>query len=271
MERNIFLEFIVIIVAFFSVWFLLSRIEFIAEGDMSKFSKATEKKLAELIIKSFDHDHKDFDDRQIKTYIDSIGRRICAANEIAFDSIKIHIVKEDDVNAFALPDRNMVIYTGLITDAKNAEEVAGVMAHEIGHMEKNHVMEKLAKELGISMLLVLAGGSENFEVLREAGHILSSTAFDRSQESEADAYAVEILAKAEVDPEPFGNFLFRLSTGKNDMPEELVWISTHPNGKDRAAAIFSKKKEYTFTPKPVLQTLWETVQQTISKADQNED
>jgi beta-barrel assembly-enhancing protease len=270
MKSKLFLEFFAIAFAFFAVWFALSHINFVSEDDLKKFSKASERKLAELILETLENRHSDFDERKIKTYIDSIGSRICESNNIPFDSIKIHIIYNSEVNAFALPDRNMVIYTGLVENAKNAEEVAGVMAHEIGHMEKDHVMKKLAKEIGISILFVIAGGNENLEVLKEAGRTLSSTAFDRSQEREADAFAVDALAKAEIDTQPFGNFLFRLSTTKGDIPEELVWISTHPDSKDRAVEVFKRKGEFTYAPKPIIKTPWSSVIELIKKDEQGD-
>jgi predicted Zn-dependent protease len=269
MKAKLFFEFAAIVLAFFAVWFVLRQINFVSEDDLKKFSKASERKLSELILETIEDRHSDFDQRKIKSYIDSIGYRVCVKNDIPFDSIKIHIIYNGEVNAFALPDRNMVIYTGLIENAKSAEEVAGVMAHEIGHMEKDHVMKKLAKEIGISMLFVIVGGSENLEVLNEAGRTLSSTAFDRSQEREADAFAVDALAKAEIDTEPFGNFLFRLSMGKGDIPEELIWISTHPDSKERAAEVFKRKKEFTYTPNPVLNTSWEFVTSLVKDDKEN--
>jgi predicted Zn-dependent protease len=175
------------------------------------------------------------------------------------------VIKSHEVNAFALPDYNMVIYTGLIDYAKNAEEVAGVMAHEIGHMEKNHVMKKLGKEIGIAMLWTIAGGDAGFEIMKETARVLSSSAFDRSQETEADLFAVEMMAKANIDPENLGSFLFRLNQN-NDLPDELVWISTHPDSKERAAEIIAKKKEYTFQAKTILNTSWEEVKKIFDEA-----
>jgi predicted Zn-dependent protease len=157
----------------------------------------------------------------------------------------------------------------LLEDAKSAEEVAGVIGHEIGHMEKDHVMKKLVKEIGISLIMIITGGGENLEVIKEAGRLLSSTAFDRSQEQEADDYAVQAMIAAKIDIEPLGNFLFRLST-KTDLPDELVWISTHPESKERAATIFKKKKELTYKPEPVLQTPWDEIVKAV-KAGQDKD
>ena len=269
MKGKLLLEFFVIATCFFIVWFGFSQIDFINEDDVKKISRQGEKKLGELILEGLDHQTKDFDDSKTKPYIDSIARRICDANQVVFDSIKIHIIRSSEVNAFALPDRHLVIYTALLEDAKNAEEVAGVIGHEIGHMEKDHIMKKLVKEIGISLIMIITGGGENLEVIKEAGRLLSSTAFDRSQEQEADDYAVEALKAAKIDIEPFGNFLFRLSTYK-DLPDGLVWISTHPESKERAAIIFKKKKELTYQAEPIIQTPWSEVVKTV-KDDKAED
>src|SRR5690606_16362584 len=110
-------------------------------------------------------------------------------------------IRNSQINAFALPGNHIVFYTGLLEYAENAEEVAGVMAHEIGHLEKNHVMKKLVKEIGLEMLFAMIGGDAGFEILKQTGKTLSSSAFDRANETEADNYAVETLALADVDPQ----------------------------------------------------------------------
>jgi len=264
--QKVLFQFFVTVVIFFSVWFALSQINYVDRADVEKFSKENEKRLGDFILKTIKATGKEVDSVKVKAYIDSLTNRLCDASGIEADKIKIHVIRNSEVNAFALPDNHMVIFTGLIQDAKNSEEVAGVMAHEIGHMEKNHVMKKLMKEVGVAMLFTIAGGDAGFEILKEAAKVLSSTAFDRSQESEADAFAAEMMAKANISPEHLGNFLFRLGQS-HDIPEELVWISTHPDSKERAAEIISKKKEFTFEPKPVLNTPWEEVQKVFAEAE----
>jgi predicted Zn-dependent protease len=238
-------------------------------ADIEKFTKENEKRLGELILTTIQATDIEIDSARVKAIIDSIGRRLCEDSGVDFSKLKIHVIKSEEVNAFALPDHNMVIYTGLIHYAKNAEEVAGVMAHEIGHMEKNHVMKKLAKEIGISMLWTIAGGDAGFEIMKETARVLSSSAFDRSQESEADLFAVEVMANANIDPEHLANFLFRLGQ-QHDVPEELEWISTHPNSRERSADIISKKKEYSFEKIPLLQTPWDEVKKIVEDAGREE-
>jgi predicted Zn-dependent protease len=264
--QKIFLQFFVLVIIFFGIWFGLSQINYVDRADVEKFTKENERKLGELILKTIKATQDEIDSATVRPFIDSLGRRICEASNLDYSKLKIHVVKSSEVNAFALPDNNMVIYTGLIDYARSAEEVAGVMAHEIGHMEKKHVMKKLVKEIGFAMLFTIAGGDAGYEILRETARVLSSTAFDRQQETDADNFAIELMAKADIDPSSLGNFLFRLAKD-HDMPEELVWISTHPESKSRAAEILSKKKEYKFNPKPILNTPWKDVQKIFEQAD----
>src|SRR5690606_25827327 len=115
---------------------------------------------------------------------------------------------------------------------------------------------------GLEMLFAMIGGDAGFEIVRQTGKTLSSTAFDRKQEQEADAYAVEVLAGASIDPQHLSNFFFRVSQNYN-IPAELAWISTHPDSKERAADIITKKKAFDFTDVPVINTPWDQVQQWI--------
>lgn len=258
MTDKITTQFALMVMAFFGVWFSLSQINFVDEEDVRAFAKDNERKLGELILEAITSANEKIENKKINAILDSIKVRICRTKAIDCDKIKIHLVRNSEINAFALPDNHMVIYTGLIEYATNAEEVAGVMSHEIGHMEKNHVMKKLVKEIGLEMLFAMAGGDAGFEIVRQTGKVLSSSAFDRKQEQEADEYAIENLAYANIDPQHLSNLFFRLSQ-KNDLPEELVWINTHPDTKTRAADIIKKKKEYTYHPDAIIITQWKKV------------
>lgn len=268
MTDKILTQFALFVISFFAIWFALSQINFIDEDDVHGFARENEKRLGEMILETITTTNETIKDEKINAVIDSIKVRICRTKAIDCDKIKIHVIRNSEINAFALPDNHMVVYTGLIEYADNAEEVAGVMAHEIGHMEKNHVMKKLVKEVGLEMLFAIAGGDAGFEILRQTGKTLSSSAFDRQQEREADDYAVETLARANVDPQHLSNLFFRLSQ-KHDIPEELAWISTHPDSKDRAADIIKKKKEYSYDPKVILKSAWADVKEMLDHHPEN--
>jgi beta-barrel assembly-enhancing protease len=99
--------------------------------------------------------------------LDKLILPLCKANTIERDSLKVHIVEKDEVNAFALPNNHLVVYTGLITDCKKQEALQGVLGHEIAHIEKNHVMKKLSKEVGLSVLLSATTGGKGGRNLKK--------------------------------------------------------------------------------------------------------
>ena len=98
-------------------------------------------------------------------------------------------------------------------------------------------MKKLVKEVGLSVLISMTTGNRGSEVIKETVKTLSSSAFDRNLEKEADIEAVDYLMKAKINPEPFANFLYKLSDKENEATKYLTWISTHPDSKERAEYI----------------------------------
>lgn len=248
----------VLIFVFFGLWFGLREMDFIDNAKLDKFSKENEKRLGDVFMKSIKLSNKSIEGEKINLILDTLKRNLCVANGIVPDSIKLHIIQNTEVNAFALPGNNIVVFTGLINYAKTAEELAGVMSHEIGHVQKEHVKKKLIKEIGITMLATLAGGEGGQEIARTVTETLSSRAFDRDYEREADEYAVEVMAKANANPEHFSNIMFRLSQ-EQSIPEALVWMSTHPDTKERVADIIKHSKKYSVTSQPLLKMDWEEV------------
>ncbi len=262
-----FIHFSILAVAFFGTWFLLGHVNFVEIFHVEQLTKENEHRIGEFILSAVRRGNEELDSETVQACLDSMKKRLCVANGIEDSSITIHILVKDDVNAFALPDRHLVVYTGLIHYCKSPEELSGVLAHEIAHMEGRHVMKKLVKEVGLSMLATVAGGESSGEIGRELVKLLSSTAFDREQESEADIAAVHMMAKADIDPDNLANFLFRLSQEKNNIPKHFEWLSTHPNSQDRSAEILKLRKKETWTPRPVTdEDTWTSVRKIAGEA-----
>lgn len=251
------IHFSLLAVAFFALWMLLSRFDYRSMLKIEEISVDNEKKLTEIILETIRRQQDESSSDSLKHMLRAVTKRVCDSMQVEEDSITIVLFENSEINAFALPGRTMLVNTGLITYCKTAEELAGVIAHEIGHMEKNHVTKKLVKEFGVAMLAAIVGGNSNRELLGELAKVLSSSAYDRDQERDADRYAVRALAGADIDPEHLANFLFRLSREKGDLPRGIEWISTHPDSKDRAAEILALRKEQTFDPAPIFSAPWE--------------
>jgi beta-barrel assembly-enhancing protease len=262
--RKTFFHFSLLVLSFFGIWFLLSRVHFISIFKVEELTRENEHRLGEIILDAVKKNSTIIADDSINRFVGGIKKRLCDANGIADSSITIHIVVDNDVNAFALPDRHLIINTGLIEYCASADELSGVIAHEIGHMELHHVMKKMVKEVGVTMIASIAGGESGSEIVRLAIKQLSSTAFDREQEREADAAAVTYMAKANIDPRCSANFLFRLSGEKFDIPKRFELLSTHPNSADRAAEILTLRKKEMFTSLPITNsTSWTAFQKFV--------
>lgn len=232
-------HFTVFAAAFFACWFLLAKVDFMSLFQVEKINDSTEKKLGKQMLEFFTANENVLTDSPFTAPLDSIIDKLCAANDLDRKKLKIHLIEKDEVNAFAMPDDHIVVFTGLIEFCDNGEELAGVLGHEIGHLQKRHVMKKMTKEVGLSVLISIAsGGSSGGQMLGDLIRQLSSSAYDRSLESEADRVSVDYLVNADVNPEPFANLLYRFSTLDNrDLPDFLSWTNTHPEPEARGISL----------------------------------
>jgi predicted Zn-dependent protease len=241
---------LVTILLFFGTWCTLTQIDWLKIFKFHQITYKTEQKLGELFWEVFKKSEKEIKNTLVVNSVDSIVTHICKSNKIDRTKLMVHILDKDDINAFALPNGHLIIYSGLIINSSNQEELAGVICHEIAHIEMSHVIKKLVNEIGLSVLVSMTTGNNGAEVLKETAKMLSSSAFDRSLEKEADIKSVEYLVNANLDPEPFADFLYKLSDAKHEATKNLIWLSTHPDSKDRAEYIikFSKGKETEYKP-----------------------
>lgn len=227
---------IVIISVCFAVWFTLSKVDWVSLFKLEQVADTAEKTMGNLFWDLYSQSALEITSDVAIQPLDSIVSKICVSNGIDKRQIKIHLIKSDEINAFALPNGHLVINTGLIAAADHQDELCGVVGHEIAHMELNHVMKKLIKEVGLSALISMTtgGGSEQ---IKETAKMLSSSAYDRNLEKEADIKAVEYLKNTNVNPAFFADFLYRL--GENDATnlKYFSWFSTHPDSKERATYI----------------------------------
>lgn len=249
--RNLFVQAIVLIACFLGLFFALSQIDYVKAFHIKEASNTTEEKLGDLFWEAIKKSETVVKNDSVNKLVDKIVTRLAEKNHIDRKTIKVHIIEKDEINAFAMPNRHLVIFTGLIDAADNESELAGVISHELAHIEKNHVMKKLIKEIGLSVLISITTGGRSPELIKETAKMLSSSAYDRDLESEADLTGVDYMIKANLDPSKLADFLYKLST-ESFLPEQFYWVSTHPESKARAEAIVEHIKGEKFEKKPVL-------------------
>ena len=250
---------------FFGMWFSLKEIDWVGIFKVEKITDKTEQKLGDIFwegIKKTEQENKNTD---VTHAIDSIVNHICLSNNIDIEKLNVHVIMKDEINAFALPNGHLVIYSGLILNADNQDELAGVICHEIAHIELNHVMKKLTKEIGLSVLISITTGNGGTEVIKQTLKTLSSSAFDRSLEKEADMKAVDYLINANINPANFANFLYKISETDSNIESYITWVSTHPESKERAKYIIEQSKGKLTRFKSILSNdTWNTLKEELN-------
>jgi len=262
--KKILVQGAITILLFFGTWFALSQIEWVKVFKVQKVTNKTEQKLGELLWEVFKKTEEENKNIHVVISIDSIVNHICKSNNIDRETIIVHVLNKDEINAFALPNGHLIIYSDLIHNSDNQEELTGVICHEIAHIELNHVMKKLIKEIGLSALISMTTGNGGAEIIKETAKMISSSAFDRNLEKEADIKAVDYLTTAKVNPEPFANFLYKLSDKEHEAVKYLTWISTHSDSKERSEYIFEYSKDKLIDYKPILTIeTWEKLKEEL--------
>ncbi|MFN3718783.1 MAG: M48 family metallopeptidase [Rhizobium rhizophilum] len=142
-------------------------------------------------------------------------------------------------NAFALPDGTLVITDELIELADgDMDMIIGVLAHEIGHVEREHSLRQLYRAAGMAGLIMLIAGDVGAagEDILTNGAALMSLSHSRDAENEADRISVELMARAGRDSRAIGRFFARLEE-KLGLDGESSFLSTHPGTAERRQAI----------------------------------
>lgn len=165
--------------------------------------------------------------------LDRLTARLADAAQAPY-RFNVFVVDADLPNAFALPGGWVVLFRGLIEQAESPEEVAGVLAHEIGHVVHRHGTERIFKALGVQLLVQIVMGGVSDGLMSSAGQILLLLSYSREDEAEADAAALDLLAAAGMRNDGLAAFFRRLAEQDSDLPEALRFLSTHPSHGARA-------------------------------------
>ncbi len=148
--------------------------------------------------------------------------------------IQAAVVRREEPNAVTLPGGHVYVFKGLIDKAENVDEVAGVIAHELGHVANRDGTRTLVQGTGLSLIFgILLGDFVGGGAVVAAEQTLFKTAYSRSNESRADDFAVRTMEAAEGDPRALGRFLARIA-GKARAGSIFL---DHPATPDRVARI----------------------------------
>jgi len=188
-------------------------------------------------------------DREIVEPLKRVAERLEAASGNDRYEYRLAVADDEAVNAFALPGGRLVLNSGLILKASSADEIAGVMAHEIAHVTQQHSMRQLISGLGLFAILQAFFGDATgiAAVLLDGGARLLTMSFSRDFEREADEEGLRSLVAAGVDPSGMVRFFRALREEERkaggSIPASLAFLSTHPATDERISTLERKTRE----------------------------
>jgi predicted Zn-dependent protease len=186
-------------------------------------------------------------DRVIVQYIRNLGAELVAAGEPSPFDFRFYVVEDDSINAFALPGGALYVNTGTILKAKDVSELAGVLAHEIGHVTARHLADLYPKQravgLGVNIISIAAAILTGNPYVANAASMGSQVAaqaylasFGQDAERESDSLAVATLIRANYDPNGMVTFFHTLMK-ETEGGLRVDFLSSHPATDERISLV----------------------------------
>lgn len=215
------------------------------DGDFTLFSVEEDLALGKEISQSISSDPVNYpildrtESPSSYALLDRILKHILSSSNILHrDEMawELHVIDNDSIkNAFCTPGGFIYVYTGLMKFVESEDELAGIIAHEVAHGDLRHSTDQLTKQYGIQVLIALLTDSDT-RLLADIGASLVQLTYSRSDESEADRYAVRYLKDTPYNPTAFADFFQRMLEQDGDT-NMFQFLSTHPDPGNRVEKI----------------------------------
>jgi predicted Zn-dependent protease len=230
--------------------FVVLFIAAISSPALAAFTIEDEKKVGKEFYEKMEHSHALIDDPEIQGYVDAIGRQLLKQLPVTLFDYHFLVIRSLAVNAFATPGGYIYVNSGLISLVEKESQLAGVLAHEMGHVQSRHIADMINKSQKISiasLAAVLAGaflGGGGDLTAGIAGFSMAtatslSLKYSREHEEEADRKGMDYLTRGGYDPYAMVDFLKimrKYEYFSNSIPSYFL---THPGTDDRIAYLDS--------------------------------
>lgn len=213
----------------------------INKGQFNLYSVGYEKSIGKQLSREVEKECSILRITTLQEYVDHIGQKLAQNVGDSPFSYSFKIIDEDEINAFALPGGYIFLYRGLLENVDNEAQLAGVLAHEMGHVEARHATERISKLQGFNFLLNIVamivhipsvGGSVGAAI--QLGELLAMLKYGRSQEKEADLLGADFMTRAGYEPKGMVDFFMKLQEIYKRKPGLISRIfMTHPITEDR--------------------------------------
>jgi predicted Zn-dependent protease len=209
---------------------LRGGIQVIQGVQLSRLSAQQEVEIGQQINKNlWETEFKRYENARVNDYINRIGQRLVPYNNRSQLPYTFQVVDSNEVNAFATMGGFVYITTGLMKTATNEAELAGVIGHEMGHIEGKHLIKQISRAAWQQGLLTASGARiERSQVLRLGLDLALNLPHSREDERDADDRGLRIMGSAGYAQSAMASFMRKLQSGNN-----LQFLSTHPSTSSR--------------------------------------
>lgn len=227
---------------------IVLRMDFFTGLIAKKIPAEWEQKLGDTAMAQYQFSKKMLDENEAENLLQPLVDPLINALDSSRYQYRFYIVNDSSLNAFALPGGQVVIHSELILRADSAEELLGVLAHEIQHVEQQHGVRNVIGASGIYMIAsaLLGDASGLLATLGSAAPLLLNQSYSRGFESESDAKGFAFLLKANVNPSGLASFFEKLIEEEKQKMDKVLdkdnqelakqalkFLSTHPASEDR--------------------------------------
>ena len=209
---------------------LRGGIQVIQGVQLSRLSVKEEVEIGQQINKNlWETEFKRYENANVNNYVNRIGQRLVPFNNRSQLPYTFQVVDSNDVNAFATMGGFVYVTTGLMKTATNEAELAGVIGHEIGHIEGKHLIKQISRSALQQGVLTAAGARiERSQVVRLGLDLAVNLRNSREDERDADDRGLRIMGSAGYAQSAMASFMRKLQGGNN-----LEFLSTHPSSSSR--------------------------------------
>lgn len=188
------------------------------------------------------------------------------AKKVDFETeypLKFTVVKSEQVNAFALPGGNIVVFDAILKKIKTPEELVALLSHEVTHVKERHSLKGLARNLAGSLAVSVVIGDMNTigNILVSQANNIYQLGFTRDMEKQADLEGLEIMYHNKLDPQGMIHLMERLheEEKKYGVDKMRDYLNSHPMTKERIAYITKESKGRKGEKNKELEEIWEKI------------
>jgi Zn-dependent protease with chaperone function len=193
------------------------------------------------------------DDPELARVMDAMVSRLTAPGPPSPYTFRVSVVNRSLVNALAVPGGYVVVFRGLLEQTATAEELAGVMAHELQHVLHRHATRAVIQDASTGLLLMALTGDVTGPLAYglQTARTLGELRYSRRAEEEADTEGMKMMLAARLDPAGMITFFERIQKEEGAAPKALTYLSTHPLAADRIERLKAMAAAWTGTPEPL--------------------